>query len=122
MTYAGWIREATWGEGDDILFLSDEDEPLARRIQDDMDAHGSYLSVRYWTAPNELSEEDRTDIIIRAGLGEATVGHAYSDVTGYLWTDEEINVGGHDLIEELHSHVGEFCHLEISFSREPRRA
>lgn len=31
--------------------------------------------------------------------------HCYSDLTGYLWTNEKIKVDGHDLYEELRTHV-----------------
>jgi hypothetical protein len=27
--------------------------------------------------------------------------HVYSDLTGYLWTDEKIDVGGHDILNEI---------------------
>jgi hypothetical protein len=104
----------------DILYLSADrarptaEGPLAERIRGDMLAHGDYLSVRYWSAPHEMTQDQLVDVTIRVGLGEADVGHHYSDITGYLWTDEE--VGGHDLIEELRSRLGSFCHLEIGYS------
>jgi hypothetical protein len=62
-----------------------------------------------------MTQGELVDVTIRVGLGEADVGHRYSEITGYLWTDEEIMVGGHDLIEELHDHLGKFCHLEITY-------
>jgi hypothetical protein len=128
-TYRGWLVEADWGEGMDLLWLVPEagaspawdDYPLADRIEEGMDELGRYLSVRYWTGKAEKSRDDlEHDLILwQIGEGDADVGHHYSDVTGYLWTDEAIRVGGHDLIEELHGHVGEWLHLEIGYSKTP---
>jgi hypothetical protein len=30
-----------------------------------------------------------------------------------LWTDEDLNVGGHDLLEEIRSYLGKFIYLEV---------
>ena len=116
--YSGWLVEQDWGEGMDVLWLKDGDEPIAQLIANDMDDHGPYLSVRYFVSDNEASLEQAQEAWLRTlfGASDANVGHAYSEFTGYLWTDEEINVGGHDLIAELHSHVGKYLNLEIEYS------
>ena len=46
---------------------------------------------------------------------EADFNPRYSEITGYLWTDEELNVGGHDLMAELKSNVGKWLILEIVY-------
>jgi len=122
--YRGVLAEHDHGEGMDILFLDGEDdyagEPLAERISDGIYRCGSYLSVRYWTADKPQSDDAMIEGALREllGAGDATFRHAYSEITGYLWTDEEINVGGHDLLEELRSHLGRYCLLEIAFQKE----
>lgn len=122
--YRGRLRLGSWGEGDDILFLdTDEDypEPLAKRIADDMDDYGRFLSVRYWSSDAEQSDDDLRTSMIRElyGGGDGTeFSTAYSEITGYLWTNESIEVGGHDLLAELTNHVGQWCLLEIGYSRE----
>lgn len=95
-------------------------EPLAAIIEEDIEDHGRYLTVRYWTAAAPLTDEAMVEGAIREllGAGEADFHHAYSEITGYLWTDEEINVGGHDLLEELTSQVGRYCLLEITYAKE----
>ena len=124
VTYEGRLAERAWGEGDDILYCDaadrpDYDDPLAERIKDDIEEYGSYLTIRYWISPEPLpTEDERTEVVARAGLGYPKVGHAYSEYTGYLWTDEEINVGGHDLIMELHHRIGSWLRLEIDYSKE----
>jgi len=55
--YRGVLALHGHGEADDILFLDNDDradwasrDPLAERIEDDLEEHGQYASVRYWTA------------------------------------------------------------------------
>lgn len=35
------------------------------------------------------------------GIADTKYYHAYSDLTGYLWTTEKLKVGGHDVLEEI---------------------
>ena len=118
--YAGRLILAPNGEADEILYvLSDSGvtgDPLAKRVEGDMWQHGRKLSVRYWIAPKPINRKLRRDMIIKEGEGFADFGHRYSEITGYLWTDEDLMVGGHDLIGELRNYVGQYVHLEITFS------
>lgn len=133
--WRGWIVRSSWGEGDalwlatepghevntyeyDWKFIEGED-PLAEQIKLGMEEHGEFLSVRYYVAPERFEPEFVTEAVamLMAGEGYANVGHAYSEVTGYLWTNEEIEVGGHDLMAELNHHKGKFLDLEIVFSK-----
>ena len=119
-TYQGEIRHYSNGEEDEIISLSALDDPLAQEIEEDMDAHGKYLTVRYYISEQELSEERLLEEYLKTifGIGKVEYHVAYSEITGYLWTDEELQVGGHDLLEELQSHVGKWLHLQIDYSRE----
>jgi hypothetical protein len=122
--YRGTLNLRDHGEAMDILFLEGEgnwDEPLAETISDDLDRFGRYASVRYWTADVPMGDEAIMESAVRAMLGEADARYksAYSEITGYLWTDEDINVGGHDLLEELKTQTGRYCLLEISYSQAP---
>jgi aldehyde:ferredoxin oxidoreductase len=42
----------------------------------------------------------------------------YSECTGYLWTDEDLKVGGHDLLSELESFAGKYLHMQVIYYRE----
>ena len=116
------------GEADDILFLDGDlddrypGEPLAETIKDDLDRLGRYASVRYWTADAPKADDAVMESAVRSLLGEADAdyGAHYWEITGYLWTDEDINVGGHDLLEELKAQAGRYLLLEISYSQQPR--
>lgn len=123
--YRGVLALHDHGEAMDILFLDNtghrnQPDPLAETISDDLDRHGRYASVRYWTAGTPMGDEAIMDSAVRAMLGEADAqyGAHYSEITGYLWTDEDINVGSHDLLEELKAQAGRYCLLEISYARE----
>lgn len=115
--YRGILRLGTYGEGEDILFLGDDD-PLAEIVSDDIDRYGRYLTVRYWTADAPQDDDAIAEGAIKQlfGEGDAEFNQRYSDITGYLWTDEDLNVGGHDLLAELGAQAGRYCLLEISSS------
>lgn len=123
-TYRGWLVEHSYGETDNILFLErskgNRDEPLAMELKDDMEEYGQYLSVRYIMLKEEKAIDELTEDMTKriCGIGDIDYGDAYSEITGYLWTDEDIVVGGHDLLDELKSYLGMLCHLEIQFHKE----
>lgn len=96
-------------------------DPLAMQLQEDREEFGPYASVRYFVSDEERSADELVERLVRRLAGDVTalyVDH-YSDITGYLWTDQEIKVGGHDLLDELESYEGKFLHLEIEWSTAP---
>lgn len=119
--YRGWIAERDYGETDDALFLDPSDEPLAAYIAADIESEGQYLTVRYFISDEEQPIEALETEKIKMVLGASDVSFRvrWSDITGYLWTDEAIQVGGHDLLQELSGNLGKFCHLEITYNDEP---
>jgi len=99
-----------------------EPEILAEAIKVDMRAYGNYLSVRYWlthrqTPPDQLLAATLNTLY---GNTDAEYQAHYSEITGYLWTDEWLKVGGHDLIERLRPMVGDRLHMEIEYSKTPK--
>lgn len=145
--YRGWITEGTDSsepEYDDALGLepySKEERKVKERrdhwwrwplmnnalvveVGSNMYRHGNYLTVRYYISDQEASVEELLEQHMRTLFGDGDVDFSsrYSDITGYLWTDEELNVGGHNLLDELRSYVGKFCHLEIDYAEEPNNA
>ena len=44
----------------------------------------------------------------------------YSDYTGYLWTDENLKIGGHDLLDELKEDCGKWLFLTIEYKDEEK--
>ncbi len=111
--YKGLLHENSWGEADDILFLSSLEDPLAEVLQDDIS--GKIVTARYYITDKEATLEDAKREFLKELVGAVDIefGSRYSEITGYLWTDEEINIGGHDLMAELHSFVGKWLILLI---------
>ena len=119
--YKGFLTIGSYEEGDALYLENDPDwEPLAEHIEDDISNYGRYLSVSYYIANKKATEEELQKSYLSRifGLGNATVYCSYSDLTGYLWTTERINVGGHDLLKELNDGVGQFLYLKIKYSKE----
>jgi len=51
------------------------------------------------------------------GEGEAEYEDVYTEWTGYLWTNESIHVGGHNLLREINSHLGRYLWMEIDYNQ-----
>lgn len=117
VVYKGQIYEATRGENDDALYLSDDrHDPLADRVECDLGELRT-ATVRYFISDKEKPIDELTENLIKkiSGAITADYGDHYSEYTGYLWTDEELNIGGHDLIDELRSHAEKYAYIEISY-------
>lgn len=120
-TYVGMLIEHDVGESTDVLCLQPDqgyDDPIADLIEGDMKAYGRVASVRYWITDGPEPRESLSDVVARKLEGDldAKFWVHYSEITGYLWTDEELNVGGHDLLEELRAFKGKRVYLEIDLS------
>jgi len=129
-TYSGLIAIRPRGEDDDALWLIDpnaswdpwDDEPLAGRVAEDIDQFGHTVTVSYRITdePRTLDELIENEAKKLAGAADADYTQHGSDITGYLWTDAELNIGGHDLLAELSSAEGLWCLLVIRFGeRDP---
>lgn len=127
LTYEGFIRLKSNGEEDDILWLdtkSDkanidcvdiwDDEPLAGILESSI--RHKKVSVKYYISSEKVTQEVAEDNFIRTIEGDSKVEYqmGYSEYTGYLWTDEEITIGGHDLLKELKSFENQYLLLIIA--------
>lgn len=113
ITFEGFLITGEYGECDEVLYLQGDKEPLAYQLEEEMS--GKQVTVRYWATEKQATKEQAQFDFIRQVMGDAycDFGAVYSDYTGYLWTDEEIKVGGHDLIKELYSLVSMWLILEV---------
>lgn len=109
-TYRGQLNVGTHSESNDVLLL--DSEPLAELLEW---THMQRITVRYWVTDAPVDKEEAKGAFLAGLLGMADVdfGARYSETTGYLWTDEELNVGGHDLLAELRSYAGQWLVLEV---------
>lgn len=114
--YRGWIT--TREDADDHTFITiDDANPLAKTIEEHIHSYGSYLSVRYVISDEEIKGDINEAVLkIIFGVGDADYHARYSEETGYLWTDEKLNVGGHDLLNQLIGSIGKYLVMEIVYS------
>lgn len=78
------------------------------------------VSVRYAISttgiwPETLGEVAADELSLLEGKSESVYGAQYSEITGYLWTDEEAKVGGHDLIAMLENNIGKYLWMEVRY-------
>jgi hypothetical protein len=115
LIYSGFIslRNANNEGPDDILYLSGINQPLVDAMQSRI--RKKQVSVQYWLSACKLPPEQMKELWLQKVLGYADVKYnvAYSDYTGYLWTDEDLKIGGHDLLAELKTHVDQYLYMEI---------
>lgn len=71
--------------------------------------------VGYFITEQPMSWEQCQQVTAEIALGlssvSADVTHVYSEVSGHLWTDESLEVDGHDLLAELKPQVGHYVTL-----------
>ena len=111
--YKGIVTERDYGENWDALFIGENSQPIAKIFEEDFE--DKQVTVRYWTSDKEKTKEEIQESVLRQLFGDvqANYNDTYSEITGYLWTDEDLNIGGHDLLEEIRSYLGKFIYLEV---------
>ncbi len=102
------------GEWHNALYLSSIEEPLAEYFGDEFRC--KQVSVYYYITDMQCTKEEAQEDFLLQTLGgdvDARLCARYSDITGYLWTDEDLKIGGHDLLAELQSSVGKWLILTV---------
>ena len=128
----GFLRLGNNGKEDDILYLDEynesstvshsenyyeEDSTFVEKLQ--YKISGKFCTIRYFICDEKTSYSELNDNLIRQIEGDvsADYGKRYSEYTGYLWTDEELNVGGHDLLNELKSYENKYIFMIIDIDK-----
>jgi hypothetical protein len=122
--YRGFLSLGSNGEDEQVLRLGDPEDSgwLAETVMEDMEKHGNVLTVRYFITKEFIPEDRVIPELLKthAGWGDAKYAMVYTEMTGYIYTAEDLRVGGHDLLAELKNNLGKFCQLEIQFNRYKR--
>jgi len=113
LVYKGFIKESSKDENDNALFIGNMEEPIAYVFMDELQS--KQVSIRYFISETEKTKKELKENMLMAisGAVNADYGDSYSDYTGYLWTDENLNVGNHNLILEIKDNVGKFIYMEV---------
>lgn len=65
---------------------------------------GKCVTVRYWVSDKPMETvDDAVELTLKqvTGILSGCAVHHWSEVTGHLWSDEYLKVGGHDIFQEL---------------------
>jgi hypothetical protein len=103
-------------DADSCLAIQTDDENLIFAEFFEENLLGKNVSVNYYISDKKLSREELEKQHLEKifGVVDAECYPVYSDVTGYLWTEEKCRIGGHDLFEELFNYEGKYIDMEIS--------
>lgn len=118
-THYGWLTLEDDYNGHETVKL--DDNPIAEELEY---LSGKACTVRYYISDREADEETlQEDFLINTLYGNlrSEFNARYSEITGYLWTDDELNIGGHDIRDELESYVGKFLYMIIDIDEEAER-
>lgn len=122
ITISGWLCMAdVSGESDDVLCLhqgeSRDSQKDKRALADilESDIANTVSSFSYWISTKKASKQEIHEIFTKKLLGCTICEYdvRYSDPTGYLWTTNDLKVGGHDLAKELETYIGRFLIMEV---------
>jgi len=118
-TLIGPLSLNGYGEADDILFCG---SAVVAEWADDILRRDDKATVRYWISsvpatPEAIKQQALVEQV--SGAADAEFLSRYSEITGYLWTDEEFTVGGHNMISRLTSEVGNYLVLELEVHKSP---
>lgn len=105
------LHPEVWGNQTNLSVMTAEEADRKTR-----ECRGNrFVSLRYWLADREGGDDAIKQRAIESHYGAAAIewGARYSEVTGYLWTDEHFVVGGHDMLARLTDAVGKYLLLEV---------
>jgi hypothetical protein len=107
----GRIKNTDWSTENDGLRVGTE--ILSEYFEENL--RRKYVTVRFYISDAEKSaaEMKENHILQMIGSVDADFGAHYSDLTGYLWTDDDLKIGNHDVIEFLREHDGKYLYMEI---------
>lgn len=92
---------------------------FSREMAEKIEWGRSFATIRFYINEVAINPETVKEEFIQQFYGgvESKYYHRYSELTGYLWTEEGFEVGGHDLIKILLSNIGKYIHLEIELEK-----
>lgn len=112
----GWLKTEIVENDHETITL--DGEPIADELSY---ISGNFVTVRYYLSDKEATKDELVeDFLINTLYGnmESEYGARYSEYTGYLWTDDNLRVGGHDLLSELGDADGKYLYMIIELDKE----
>lgn len=125
--YRGLIAQIADKEGYraiHVIIDGQSEYPFVEQVRNDLGLdYSKQVSLYYIASDKEIPEEEIQLETMKffEGVGNTKYGAYYSDVTGYLWTNEDFKIGGHDIVGELRSYIGKYLHMEIEVHNNKRK-
>ena len=108
------------GDAEDCTAIQTEDENIifAKFFEENLD--NKQVSISYYISDKPLTREklEKQYIDKIMGIVDASCYPVYSDITGYLWTEEECKVGGHNILNEINNFEGKYIDMKIVIHNE----
>lgn len=118
LVISGKLAEVEHGDG---YTMACDGERIMPKVADMLD-RPIQASARWWLSDKPLDDaEARVKVQIDHAVGNlvALYEQAFSEITGYLWTDQELKLGGHDLVPIFEANAGRYIWMEIEFGGPP---
>lgn len=111
---SGKIRRAENGENYDCLYIGRS--PITVMVNNTFTKYKQQVYCCWIISNSFLTPEAALTAAINTANAELDSRYLdrYSDITGYLWTDQNFKVGGHDMEALLRQHIKQYAFLVIS--------
>jgi hypothetical protein len=95
-----------WGDGEysAVSVKTCAGSVYISEVLKDLVGWGKAITTFCWYVscePKGFYELEEHTAKIAIGAAKVQFSHAYSDLTGYLWTNESIEIDGHDVLKEI---------------------
>ena len=82
---------------------------------------GKVVSIRYYCSDKEISLEEAQEAFVNHLVGRSFIRFSihFSELSGFLWMDEDFRIGGHDYLQEMKGHIGKYLILIIRKEETP---
>lgn len=117
IVFSGYIKNGDYGDNYDAWLLGDKPVTLLFQYNNLLNKN---LTISYYISDKEKTLEEAKEGFIKSlfGISSGVYSDHYSEITGYLWTDEDLQIGGHDLLGELGCYEGKYCNLIVRFTND----
>ena len=116
--YSGYLRDSDNYnyQSNDLLLADDFADGIFNEIATDCDNYGNYVQFRYYVSEKEFDLKDLEKYLIESyfGLTNIKIESCGCPTCSYMCISKA-KIGKHDIYNELSSHEGKYCIIEIDY-------
>lgn len=107
-------------DADECTAIQTEDENIIFAEFFEENLNNKQVSISYYISDKPLTREEleKQHIDKIMGIVKSSCYPVYSDITGYLWTEEDCKIGGHNLLKEINNYEGKYIDMQIVIHNE----